>query len=130
MLLIRALNSLIIGWSRYYSTVVSQDTFEKMEYALFASLLAWAKRRHPTKSKWWIVEQYWRITKGQGWRFQPPGSDYQLIPAQQHSHSETCESAGTPQSLRRRLDLLEHKAGQTPGSAIKGHKTLETAKGY
>jgi RNA-directed DNA polymerase len=32
--LIRALNSLIIGWSRYYSTVVSQDVFEKAEYAL------------------------------------------------------------------------------------------------
>ena len=76
--LIRALNSLIIGWSRYYSTVVSKKTFEKVEYALFARLFGWAKRRHPNKSKWWIVDQYWRITKGQGWRFQPPGSDYQL----------------------------------------------------
>lgn len=76
--LIRALNSLIIGWSRYYSTVVSQDVFEKVEYLLFARLFAWAKRRHPNKSKWWIVDQYWRITKGKGWRFQPPGSDYQL----------------------------------------------------
>jgi RNA-directed DNA polymerase len=76
--LIRALNSLIIGWSRYYSTVVSKKTFEKVEYALFARLFAWAKRRHPNKSKWWIVDQYWRITKGKGWRFQPPGSDYQL----------------------------------------------------
>ena len=76
--LIRALNSLIIGWSRYYSTVVSQDIFEKVEYLLFARLFAWAKRRHPNKSKWWIVDQYWRITKGKGWRFQPPGSDYQL----------------------------------------------------
>jgi RNA-directed DNA polymerase len=77
-LLIRALNSLIIGWSKYYSTVVSQITFEKVEYALFARLFAWAKRRHPNKNKWWIVDQYWRITKGKGWRFQPPGSDYQL----------------------------------------------------
>jgi RNA-directed DNA polymerase len=76
--LIRALNSLIIGWCRYYSTVVSQDIFEKLEYLLFARLFAWAKRRHPNKSKWWIVDQYWRITKGKGWRFQPPGSDYQL----------------------------------------------------
>src|SRR4029453_7610485 len=42
--LIRALNSLIIGWSRYYSTVVSQDVFEKEEYALFARLFAWANR--------------------------------------------------------------------------------------
>lgn len=76
--LIRALNSLIIGWCRYYSTVVSQDIFEKVEYVFFARLFAWAKRRHPNKSKWWIVDQYWRITKGKGWRFQPPGSDYQL----------------------------------------------------
>jgi RNA-directed DNA polymerase len=82
--LIRALNSLIIGWSRYYSTVVSKDVFEKVEYALFARLFAWAKRRHPNKSKWWIVDQYWRITKGKGWRFQPPGNDYQL-----YRHSST-----------------------------------------
>jgi len=49
-----------------------------VEYVFFARLFAWAKRRHPNKSKWWIVDQYWRITKGKGWRFQPPGSDYQL----------------------------------------------------
>lgn len=97
MLLIRALNSLIIGWSRYYSTVVSQDTFEKMEYALFANLLAWAKRRHPSKSKWWIVDQYWRITKGKGWRFQPPGSDYQL-----YRHSST--------PIRRHVKVQGHRS--------------------
>src|SRR6185503_1158559 len=52
--------------------------------ALFARLLTWAQRRHPKKGKWWIVDQYRRITKGQGWRFQPPGSDYQL-----YRHSST-----------------------------------------
>jgi RNA-directed DNA polymerase len=55
-----------------------------VEYALFARLFAWAKRRHPNKGKWWIVDQYWRITKGNGWRFQPPVSDYQL-----YRHSST-----------------------------------------
>lgn len=47
--LIRALNSLIIGWCRYYSTVVSQDVFEKVEYVFFARLFAWAKRRLRTR---------------------------------------------------------------------------------
>ena len=95
--LIRALNSLIIGWSRYYSTVVSQVVFSKVDYALFTQLFAWAKRRHPNRSKWWIVEQYWRITKGKGWRFQPPGSDYQL-----YRHSRT--------PIRRHVKVQGHRS--------------------
>jgi len=37
---------------------------------LFAMLYAWAKRRHPKKSKGWIVRKYWRVSGG--WKFQAP----------------------------------------------------------
>ncbi|MCI0349468.1 MAG: group II intron reverse transcriptase/maturase [Acidobacteriales bacterium] len=47
--LIRHLNPQIRGWSRYYAHVITRRAFERMNVALFAMLLAWAKRRHPQK---------------------------------------------------------------------------------
>jgi RNA-directed DNA polymerase len=71
-LLIQKLNPVIIGWSRYYSTVVSQATLDKMQYVLFSMLMAWANHRHPNKSKWWVADKYWEIVRGHGWKFQTP----------------------------------------------------------
>jgi RNA-directed DNA polymerase len=33
-------------------------------------LYAWAKRRHPKKSKGWIVRKYWHVSGG--WKFRAP----------------------------------------------------------
>lgn len=46
-LLIQKLNPVIRGWCNYYSTVVSQETFDSIEHLLFKRLLVWASRRHP-----------------------------------------------------------------------------------
>jgi len=62
--LIYALNPVIRGWCNYYSTVVSKKTFGKIEHVVFQMLWAWAKRRHPKKSKHWIYERYWIRHKG------------------------------------------------------------------
>jgi RNA-directed DNA polymerase len=62
--LIRALNPIIRGWCNYYSTVVSKEIFNKISYILFQMLWAWAKRRHPNKSKHWIYNRYWVIYEG------------------------------------------------------------------
>jgi RNA-directed DNA polymerase len=77
-LLIKKLNPVIIGWSRYYSTVVSQATFDKVEYVLYSILAAWANFRHPNKSKWWVADKYWNIVKGKGWTFQSPDGDTRM----------------------------------------------------
>ena len=62
--LIYALNPVIRGWCNYYSTVVSKETFGKIEHVVFQILWAWAKRRHPKKSRHWIYERYWIKHKG------------------------------------------------------------------
>jgi RNA-directed DNA polymerase len=62
--LIRALNPVIRGWCNYYSTVASKEIFGKINYSLFQMLWAWAKRRHPKKSKYWIYNRYWVIYEG------------------------------------------------------------------
>ena len=68
--LIETLNPQIAGWSNYYKYVVGHIAFSKLGKMLFAMLYAWAKRRHPKKSKGWIVRKYWRVSGG--WKFQAP----------------------------------------------------------
>ena len=41
-------------------------------------LLAWAKRRHPKKGKYWVAGKYWRVGDGGGWQFQPRASHCRL----------------------------------------------------
>jgi RNA-directed DNA polymerase len=69
--LIKRLNPMIQGWSNYYATVASQQTFVRMDTALYANLRRWAQRRHPDQSAWWISEKYWHPRQGQ-WTFKTP----------------------------------------------------------
>ncbi len=68
--LIEQLNPIIQGWTNYYATVVSKDVFEKLAHLTFAKLLRWARRRHSTKPRKWIVRKYWRLETG-SWDFAP-----------------------------------------------------------
>ncbi|HJZ59528.1 MAG TPA: group II intron reverse transcriptase/maturase, partial [Gemmataceae bacterium] len=68
--LIGSLNPLIRGWSNYFSIGNSKRSFSKIGTVLFRRLLRWCYRRHPGKGKKWVVERYWRIVPGQGWRFE------------------------------------------------------------
>jgi len=68
--LIAELNPIIRGWARYYATVVSKRIFAALDAWMFAVLLRWAKRRHPTKSAAWITRTYWRRDTGT-WDFGP-----------------------------------------------------------
>jgi RNA-directed DNA polymerase len=67
--LIANLNSVIKGWSRYYSTVASKSTLHDLDSLLFRKLLAWAKRRHPKLNHTTVANKYWRLREGQGWKF-------------------------------------------------------------
>lgn len=80
--MIEALNPQIAGWSNYYRYVASHAVFHKLGTVLFAMLYAWAKRRHPKKSKGWIVRKYWRVSGG--WNFQTPDGQARL-----RRHGET-----------------------------------------
>ena len=62
--LISKLNPIIRGWCNYYKTVVSKETFTKLGSLVYYRLARWAYRRHPKKSKTWIVNKYW-LTVGQ-----------------------------------------------------------------
>lgn len=57
--LIRKLNPVIRGWTRYYSAAVSTDVFSKLSHLIFVKLWRWARRRHSAKPAKWIVRKYW-----------------------------------------------------------------------
>jgi RNA-directed DNA polymerase len=67
--LISILNPIITGWANYHQTVVSSETFHKMDYRIWNMLWHWAKRRHPNKSKHWIARKYWHTVGNRNWVF-------------------------------------------------------------
>ena len=68
-ILISKLNSIIRGWSNYYRTACSKDTFSKLSHLLHHKIWRWGKRRHPNKNKHWIKNKYWHTVKGDNWAF-------------------------------------------------------------
>jgi RNA-directed DNA polymerase len=57
------------GWSNYYRTVVSAQTFEHCDHQLYQVLRRWGNRRHPNQGRHWIVQKYWHLP---GWTFAVP----------------------------------------------------------
>jgi RNA-directed DNA polymerase len=58
--LIQGLNQRIKGWGLYYRFVVSKETFGKVDNELYHQTYRWVKRRHPNKTKGWIIQKYFR----------------------------------------------------------------------
>ncbi|MEV4975997.1 group II intron reverse transcriptase/maturase [Streptomyces scopuliridis] len=57
--LIYRLNPIIRGWSTYYRSVVSKDTFGRLDNYMWKLLWRWAARRHRKKGARWISARYW-----------------------------------------------------------------------
>ena len=67
--LIAKLAPVIIGWSNYYRTVCSKETYSRVNHLLFWKLQRWGYRRHPNKSKTWVNQKYWHTIGMNNWRF-------------------------------------------------------------
>lgn len=57
--LIHRLNPIIRGWSTYYRSVVSKETFGQLDYYMWKLLWRWAVRRHRNKGGKWVAARYW-----------------------------------------------------------------------
>ena len=64
--LISKLNPIIRGWSNYYSTVVSKETFNRLNYLVYQKLRAWARSRGKGSIN---KDKYWRTVGDQNWCF-------------------------------------------------------------
>jgi len=67
--LIKMLNPKIIGWGNFYRHSVASRTFSYVDSQIFKSLYRWTKRRHPNKSKTWIVKKYFQVGGTLNWKF-------------------------------------------------------------
>ena len=67
--LISRLNPIIKGWANYYATVVSKVAYSDTDDLTYQKLKAWAKRRHPKKTKEWVSKRYWHSIGGDNWVF-------------------------------------------------------------
>lgn len=67
--LINSLTPAIRGWTNYFSSVCSKETYNQADANTFRQILAWAKRRHPTKPFKWIKSKYWKSTGCKIWEF-------------------------------------------------------------
>jgi RNA-directed DNA polymerase len=64
--LISKLNPIIRGWSNYYATVVSKETFSKVDMLTWQKLRAWAKSRGKGNIN---KNKYWRPVDDRNWCF-------------------------------------------------------------
>ncbi len=64
--LISKLNPIIRGWSNYYSTVVSKETFSKVDHLTYKKLRAWARSRGKGNIN---KDKYWRTVNNRNWCF-------------------------------------------------------------
>lgn len=83
--LINALNKMIRGWSKYYSTVNSSEIFHTLDHLLFLKLWRWARKRHPQKGAKWVKSKYWHHHKNSNWGFKTLGN----IEICLHKHGDT-----------------------------------------
>lgn len=67
--LISKLNPIIRGWTNYHNSVVSFDVFQTLDHRIWEMLWRWTKRRHPNKSKTWIINKYWKRNATRKWNF-------------------------------------------------------------
>ena len=59
--LIKALNQTLQGWGNYHRHVVASEAFSQIDTHVYEQLWRMIRRRHPNKSKKWLVRKYWTV---------------------------------------------------------------------
>lgn len=77
--IIKKLNPIIRGWTNYYSTVCSKETFSTCDHILYLQLKRWAERRHPNKGKKWVKDKYWKSVELRKWVFTTNNNSQKLL---------------------------------------------------
>jgi RNA-directed DNA polymerase len=80
------LNPKILGWARYYRTVVSYKTFKWLDSLLFKALLKWQYKKHSTRSRKWLNRVYYHTKENRNWVFGIKSKDNnELISVKQYT---------------------------------------------
>jgi RNA-directed DNA polymerase len=114
--LISKLNPIIRGWTNYHSSVVSSETFQILDHIIWEMLWRWAKRRHPNKSKNWIVNKYWKRNATRRWNFRTERNSLLLL-----SKTRICRHIPLKLQMNPFLDSDYFRKRQNKLSSRKGH---------
>lgn len=66
--LIYKINSITRGLAIYFRYCRSWKTFGDLDYITFRWIWKWCFRRHPKKSKNWVMKKYFSLQRGNKWR--------------------------------------------------------------
>jgi RNA-directed DNA polymerase len=107
VLMIRALNRKIQGWTSQNRNLVSSRAFQKIDYELFGCLWKWAKKRHRNKGSRWIKVKYFRSKGLRNWIFSArlPRKDPQrsLFPESSEEYLDLVSASQVP--IRRHIKV-------------------------
>lgn len=67
--LIKQLNPLIRGWANYHHHIVAKEIYNRIDWIIWRMLYQWSKRRHPKKSRQWVMKKYFKPINGVAGRF-------------------------------------------------------------
>ncbi|MEW6735243.1 MAG: group II intron maturase-specific domain-containing protein [Acidobacteriota bacterium] len=67
--IIHTLNQLLRGWGNYYKYGASKQMFKYVDHQVWKMLWGWARKRHPNKGKYWVVDKYFKPINGIRWIF-------------------------------------------------------------
>ena len=60
---IKRLRPILTGWSNYYRTTVSKETFGKLDNWMFTQEYRWCRRSHPSKTWKWVTLRYFNVSR-------------------------------------------------------------------
>jgi RNA-directed DNA polymerase len=125
---IRKLNPMIRGWSRYFVPAVSCDVFGRLDSDMFYKLWSWTCRRHPNKGKGWVRRKYFRQHDRDMWRFKTHDGLY-LAKHQDHHIKRHVKVAGTRTPYNGDWVYWGTRMGKSPGIQPRRVKLLKTQQG-
>jgi len=139
---IERLNSIIMGWTNYHSTVCSNKTFKDLDFKVYNKLRRWVQRRHPNKTYKWCSHKYWHRGKderstGDNWVFSTPSSTPNSSVAGTHElrkHAWTpivrhTKVKGTKSPFDGDWRYWSSRRGEYPGTPTRVAKLLKRQKG-
>ncbi|MCG5061325.1 MAG: group II intron reverse transcriptase/maturase [Limnoraphis sp. WC205] len=130
--LIKHLNPIIRGWSNYYASVVSKETYSELDHLMYHKLESWANHRHPQKGKKWVANKYWHKIGNANWVFSFTKDG--KITEQLLRHSATSivrhvKTTGTASPYDGNLIYWSSRMGKNPEIPTKVAKLLKAQKG-
>lgn len=114
--LIRNLNPMIKGWSRFYQSVVSRKVFEKADHITFQKLWRWARYRHPHKGMRWTKHKYFLQHGKDYWRFKTRDEKI-LVRHSDHKIKRFVKVIGTKSIYDGNMHYWASRKGKYPGTS-------------